>query len=70
MIIREIKQIPEQVLKTFDYFNDYNDTHLWLSIEIKYEKNPALFHKMRETLKKLEAGHEEFCKNFFKNRVT
>jgi len=29
MIVREIKETPDEVLKTFDYFNDYKDTRAW-----------------------------------------
>ena len=29
MIIREIKKNPDEVLKDFDYFNDYKDTKNW-----------------------------------------
>lgn len=29
MIIRELKQDPDEVLKTFDWFNDYKDTRKW-----------------------------------------
>jgi len=30
MIVREIKQEPEKVMATFDWFNDYKDTRSWL----------------------------------------
>lgn len=30
MIVREIKQFPDEVLKNFDWFNDYKDTRAYL----------------------------------------
>lgn len=29
MIVREIAQNPAEVLRHFDWFNDYQDTRLW-----------------------------------------
>jgi hypothetical protein len=29
MIVREIKDNPDEVLKSFDWFNDYEDTRFW-----------------------------------------
>lgn len=30
MIIREIKNNPEEIIKNFDFFNDYKDTRRWM----------------------------------------
>lgn len=30
MIVREIAQYPAAIMESFDFFNDFNDTHSWL----------------------------------------
>jgi hypothetical protein len=42
MIVREIKLNPDEVLKNFDWFNDYDDTRLY-----------ALYNCPKETVEKL-----------------
>lgn len=54
MIVREIKTNTEQVLKSFDYFNDYKDTRAWC------------VSSFPEILPRLDKGHDEFCNNFYK----
>lgn len=54
MIVREIVADPDGVLKTFDYFNDYKDTHRWL---VCGAGNDAV-------LKRLEAGHQAWMQEY------
>ena len=53
MIIREIKDEPETVLATFDWFNDYDDTKLWC-------KEMGL----DEIVKSLDSGFKKWIKKF------
>jgi hypothetical protein len=51
MIVREIKDNPE-LLKTFDWFNDYEDTKRW-----------AEYH-CPELVKSLDEGFKKWLKHF------
>lgn len=53
MIIREIRKNPDEVLKDFDYFNDYRDTLLYLN-----RTDPE-----QELIERLEKGYNEWLKS-------
>lgn len=50
MIVREIRDNPDLILSTFDYFNDYNDTRKYC--ECHYP----------ELVERLDSGFEEYLK--------
>lgn len=52
MIVRAIKEHPEEVIKNFDFFNDYKDTMRWVKI-VCPEIMPMLDKAYREWLKKV-----------------
>lgn len=49
MIIREIKDNPDEELKNFDYFNDYSDTRNWL-----------LSQGLESLIKRLDKGYQSW----------
>lgn len=49
MIVREIKQNPVEVLRNFDWFNDYKDTRSW-----------AVGQGLTEIVDGLDIGHEKW----------
>lgn len=50
MIVREIKKKPEEILKNFDWFNDYKDTRQWALTAYP------------EIVTKLDEGYEKWLK--------
>lgn len=50
MIVREIKDNTEEILKDFDWFNDYKDTRLWAQMNAP------------EVLDQLDKGYEQWLK--------
>ena len=59
MIVRAILKHPEMIEnEEFDYFNDFQDTYMWLdSLETEEAKN---------LMKKLKEKNDIFIKNLFK----
>lgn len=51
MIVREIKENPDEVLDFFDFFNDYDDTFSW-----------AKHNCDQETVDKLQNGFKLWLK--------
>ncbi len=57
MIVREIVKDPDQVIRTFDHFNDFSDTHRWL-----------LSTKRPELAERLAKAHEDYHKALYASR--
>lgn len=81
MIIREIAENPNEVLRTFDWFNDYEDTRWWITrncpgilppFEAGFKewraKMVAAAQKanMEEPPVKVENKYEKACKEWLK----
>lgn len=49
MIVREIKDNPDQVLSNFDWFNDYKDTRSY-----------AVYSGLDEIVKRLDEGYDNY----------
>lgn len=53
MIVREIVSEPEEVLRSFDWFNDSKDTFKWLQRQVVEGKVPnSLLNKFKSHYKK------------------
>lgn len=50
MIVRELKENPDEVLANFDWFNDYKDTRSWAAFSFP------------EILERLDTGFETYRK--------
>lgn len=67
MIVREIKLDTFQTIHTFDWFNDYDDTRLWLK-----EQNETLLIELLDAGFRvwLKKRNEDFYKTILKDKST
>ncbi len=61
MIVREIYKYPNQVLRKFDYFNDYKDTMSYLGCLPRTNRRDNV-------IARLEKGYKQYMKRWSERR--
>lgn len=68
MIVRDLMSHPDhedQLIESFDYFNDATDTMAWLrAYQVDY---PEKAERCKKLLQRLEQGNEEYMKKKYPN---